>query len=290
MPKDFEPRLFDDKNKKEHIGSDLDYSDHLNLLKDVELYFIKQCNAANIEVSFDCTAAENPHFKTLNYTTFAGMFMCHPLQFELSFFQMYDAIADNLPDVGHLDYIASNHSQGKYKGLVFNFDPPEQYNLAVVTGGNKFDTLNWDKLVELSQGDVPLVIKPHPVSNHDALDILQKEVPKAIFTPRLSDLYSLIKSVDTVYTTHSSETALTSLLMGKNISCIDKYPLCWTNSFSHIVHHCFTNQDALPVLGSAFASCKSGIVHPLIDANWQSKIDGYIDYIMKKRKFYKCHQ
>ena len=41
---------------------------------------------------------------------------------------------------------------------------------------------------------------------------------------RLDDLYTLIKNAKKVYTTHISETALTSLILGKSIEPLEAGP------------------------------------------------------------------
>lgn len=276
--------MFDNNNNTKHIGTDIKLSKHLDPLKEVEEYFRGQCNEYGIEVSYDCTAVENPHFKTLNYTSFCGMFIAHPLQFELSFFQMYDAMMDGYKSIGHTDYIKAKHSKGKYTGTGKAFATPEKYNLVVMPGGNKFDTLNWAKLSNLSYEDIPLVLKPHPVSTYEDLKQIKKRIPRAIIAPMLCEVYDLIDTAEKVYTTHVSETALTSLLRGKKVEPVDVYPRCYVGSFSHVTHLLFTRDNPVELIGGVFASEKSGLIHPEVDSDWKVKVDGYLDYILDKRR------
>lgn len=276
--------ISDHEGNVKHIGKEIKFSSHLQDLTCVENYFREQCVKRGFEVSFDCMAGENPNFKTLNYTTFAGMFICHPLQSELSFFQIQDAFYDNLNSLGHLSLVKSLHSNGKYEGLVLPFSKSGKYNVAVLTGGNKFNTLNWDKLSKVSEESTPLVVKPHPVSTLKDLDEVQKRLPNVTMAPRLSPLYPLLKGSAKVYTTHVSETAVTALLLGKKTEPIDFYPHCLLGSFSHITYNLFSKRMSLAQLDRAMASPKSGIIHPSVDMDWEHKVDAYLDYISQQKE------
>ena len=285
--------IADIAGNEKHIGAEVRFAEHVNKLACVEEYFREQCLIRGVDVSYDCTAGEPLHFKTLNYTTFAGLFICNPLQFQLSFQQIQDASVDNLESIGHLGFVKTKHKGGKYSGASIEFTEGREYNMAVLPGGNKFDTLDWDKLKELSKEDLPLVVKPHPVSTPADLDEIQRRLPRVVMAPRLSKLYPIISGASKVYTTHVSETALTASLLGKSTHFMDKYPHCMTGSFSHITYQLFSKRMTLESLDKAFASPKSGIIHPEVDLLWQDKVDSYLDYIMQQRenqRGYSCGQ
>lgn len=284
--------MFDPKNILKHIGADLVYNDDLNLLKPVEKRFIDLCVSEGIEYSHDCTANENPFFKTLNYTSFCGMFIMHPLQFELTLFQTYDAKADNKQPIGHLDWIKNkidNKNISKYtnkKENSINFDLIKHAkSLVVLPGGNKFNSqIDKNKLAFLCRSyGKNLLIKPHPVSEDAFIDSLKIYGVKSILVDKNVDLYSLLNKVNKVYTTHISETSLTSLLLGKKIEPIDKVDRRLIGSFSHINHFLFTEREPLNVIDSIFASPKSGIIQPNVDKNWEEKMEQYFEYILQKR-------
>lgn len=279
--------ITDNNHNKKHIGTEIRFAKHLSALSEVELYFIESCDKLGVEHSYDCTAFEKPYYKTLNYTTFAGMFICHPLQFEMSFFQVYDAITDDASPRGHVDFVRRKHLQGKYEGSFISYNNTAAFNLVVLPGGNKFNTVNWDKLKRIASEDPSLLLKPHPVTKPEELDIIQRRVPRAKMAPRMSSLYDLLSKADKVYTTHISETALTSLVLGKEIEPIDKYPECYAGAFSHLTHLLFTNEKPLELIEKVFSSEKSGIIHPDVDTDWKRKIDAYLEYTLNKRQMHK---
>lgn len=284
--------MFDPKHIQKHIGTDLVYNDNLNLLIPVEIYFKELCTNEGIECSHDCTAYENPYFKTLNYSSFCGMFIMHPLQFELSWFQTYDAKNDNKKSIGHLDWIKDKITRkniSKYtnkKEESINLDLIKQAkSLIVLPGGNKFEfQINKNKLARLCRNyGKNLLIKPHPISEDKFIDTLKMYGIKSILVNKNVDLYLLMNSVDKVYTTHISETALTAQVLGKKIEPIDKADKRLFGSFSHINHFLFTEEYPLSVIDSIFASPKSGIIQPEIDKDWKNKMEQYFEYILKKR-------
>jgi len=140
----FMPRIFGDDYLEQHIGSSIKYRQRLHKLEEVEDYFIELCKRNNIEQSIDCTANESTYYKTLNCTTYAGMFIVHPLCFSSTVFQMYDAKADNMVPGRHLGWIKSNLKKGQGTKYVqgnnneFNEDFDKDFtHVAVLPGSNK---------------------------------------------------------------------------------------------------------------------------------------------------------
>lgn len=290
-------KMFDEANIQTHIGDDLKYRDRLLALKEVEEYFRNKCEQNKIACSHDCTADEKTYYKTLNYTTYAGLFIMHPLSYAPTMFQMYDAMADKCSYAGYMNWIIENlknQQQGKYlhaDGTEFEQFNGEFTHVVVLPGGNKlWQHVSPKKLKRLNVklGD-KLVLKPHPVSNEEAEQQLKTIASKAQIANKYHDLYDLIIKSETVYTTHISETALTSLLLGKKISPIDSFHHRLIGSFSHINHFCFSYDDPVLLLDSIMASPKSGVVHPDVDENWQQKINQYFEYSLDMRELQKTH-
>lgn len=283
--------MFDPANMLEHIGSDVQYTENLFDLREVEQYLTEKVKRLPIELSHDCTADERTYYKTLNYTTYAGMFIIHPLCYASTVFQMYDAKADNLNSVGHLNWVFNN-IQDKYvhnkpiENALQDFEA-----VAVLPGSNKFiEHVCPLKLKQIcTTHRDKIVLKPHPISKDNVIEMAKEVIGLAQIASDKSYLYDIIDLADIVYTTHISETALTSLLMGKKISPLDPFHNRLIGSFSHINHFCFTERDPLPVLDSIFASEKSGVIHPEVDKDWKDKIDAYLDYTLWNRELAKGH-
>jgi hypothetical protein len=159
-------------------------------------------------------------------------------------------------------------------------------DVLVPAGSNKFKQhVSGEKFKRLikAKGE-NLVIKPHPLTNLELLGRMFKDKGDAYLAHPSDDIYSYIENAETVHTTHISETALISLLMGKRITPIDPFRNRMNGGFSIFNNICFNYEKPIETLDSAFASYKSGIVHPDIDKDWKGKIDKYVDYIMAKRK------
>ena len=295
MPKS---RMFDKNFTKKHIGTDIAFRNRLKNLEEVEDYFLSKCESVGIDYSFDCMADENTYFKTINYTTYAGMFIMHPLSLSLQIFQMYDAKADNLASAGHVEWVERNLKEGvasKYvtkTGDEFSIKQHDPYtSVMVLAGSNKvFEHTSKVKLERLTRKlGSKLILKPHPITDDKTLREIIKNKGDAQIADKHEDVYSIIKKSDNVYTTHISETALTGLILGKKVFPMDPFRKRLVGSFFHINHFCFSETNPLDVVSSIFASPKSGVVHPDVDSDWKGKIDSYFDYIMTQRKIQKSY-
>ena len=269
-----------------HLGPNVIYSENVQDRSDIEEYIRLKCKEYGVESSFDVTAQENPHFKTINYTTYAGMLIIHPLEFGQTLFQMYDAKADNLPDAGHIDYLRDKVMSGKMQKYNARNNVHDDFEaVAVLCGHNKFkqhiDSKKLDQLVK--KYGKRLAIKPHPISEPRLLEHLKIYSEFSTLLDINDSLYDAIHNSKKVYTTHISETALTGLLAGKEVEPIDHYQQRFCGSFGHLNHFCFTEDKPLETLTTIFASPKSGVICPEVDVNWSDKIDQYFSYTLSRR-------
>lgn len=285
--------MFDPSVIDEHIGPDLQYQPRLYDLSPVETYFIEKCKELGINYSYDCTADESTFWKTLNYTTYAGMFIMHPLCFSATLFQSYDAKADNCNSAGHINWIKQNIEDGlcsKYT-LQDNQILEDYSAIAVIPGHNKF-AQHWEKIKFnriVNKHGSQLLLKPHPISNDSLLDFITKQKGDCQIASNNDDLYNLMVKADLVYTTHVSETALTALIMGKKISPMDPFGMRMRGAFTHINHFCFSEPDPITTVSQIMASPKSGIICPEVDIDWKAKIDEYFNYAVKMRTLQRGH-
>lgn len=291
-------KIFGSDYVNQHIGDTIKYRERLHKLEKVEDYFIQLCKNHNIDHSVDCTANERSYYNTLNCTTYAGMFIVHPLCFSSTVFQMYDAKADNMTPQRHLGWIKSNlkkdqgtkYVQGNGQAFNKNFDK-DFTHIAVLPGSNKIyehvESKRFQSLINNLKSN--LVLKPHPLTTDNIIEDLNNVKGKAHLASRKTDLYYLINKAHTVYTTHISETALTSLLLGKKVEPLDPFDTRLTGAFAHINHFCFSEADPIMTIGSIMASPKSGVFHPDVDINWKQKLHDYFKYTLEKRQLQKGH-
>ena len=268
-----------------HLGNFLDFTPDLYRYKKCENKFKELCKIYNIESAHDCTAHENISFKTISYTTYANMFIMHPLNFQASFDQIMDARADDVVvhDYASAVRTAQEKRGGKYRANFLKVER-DMNSVAVLPGNNKFEQhLCTVKLKQLVDENPKLIVKPHPLSDNELMSRIRELVPAEQLASRMENLYSLIHQAELVYSTHLSETALTSLVLGKEIEPLDKFHMKLQGSFSHINHVLYTALDPIKEINKIISSPKSGIINLDIDVDWEYKMEQYIKHVMAKR-------
>jgi len=290
--------ISDDGEEPEHIEVRKKIYD----LLDIEKYLIKQCKLKNIEVSYDVTADERCNWVTLNYTSYAGMMLINPLSYDTAMWQMYDAINDNLKPVGHIDFIKNNIANKNGSKYLNNNDDRTKGNeredveydgstpfkaICLLPGHNKFNTISKRKLDAISNHyKKDLLFKLHPLTDLGELERFgfNEYLDRCQVAGFYEDMYELIEKAEHVYSTHISETALSSAILGKTVEPIDIYDVRMRGGFASINNICYGYKDPVSMLGKAFASPKSGVIHPTIDKNWKQKIDLYLEYVLERRE------
>ena len=286
--------MFNKKVLAERIGP-LKKNEALTQLEQVERYVIQKSKELGLEHSYDVIAEEMPYFKTMGYTEYATNFMMQPLNLKLRMGQITDAYLDDVEDVSDwASYFKSNIENkfaNKYQNRKEDFAAYEDKSvLVVLPGSNKLKTnccLN--KLIKISKehkGDI--YFKPHPITTHAVIGEIKDLFGEESILPRDIDVYHFLQKADTVYTTHISETALYSILLGKQVEPIDVYNNVHQGSFYTVNAPLFDNKDnGIEWVNRVFSSPKSGIINPKIDKDWKGKVDAYFEYIYAKREYYK---
>jgi len=286
--------LFDSKLQSRCVG-DLKFSERIQKLSEVENYFIDECTRRRIFWSYDVSSWEPLYFDTINYTTYAGCFIMNPLQPEIGQRQVYDALRDEVSTVDFVSYFKDkieNQSANKY--IKENQRIDKDYEaLVVLPGNNKLMVsvcvrkLRW--IIDRHGENV--LFKPHPLTGKKMIDKLKKEInrEKMVVAPIDSDLYEVLPNVDTVYTSHVSESAMYATVIGKEISPIDRITKRQPSSFGHINYFLFNELDPISIINPMLSSHKSGIVCPEIEPNWKEKVTSYLDYILQVREKVKDH-
>lgn len=263
-------------------------------LIEVEEYFKEKTKNLNVDISYDCTALEDLYFKTLNYTTYAGFFIIHPLAIEQSMRQITDAYADRCESAGHIDYIKDKINKDKtFTKYTFKQKVKQQEArdvLVILPGANKLkkhSCVGKLKRILNNYKKENVLFKKHPVSYDIEYQELSKYLGGIDFAEGHSDLFQLMKDSNIIYSTMISESALIANILGKEIGHFDLLQNRNTGSFTHINYYLFSVKDPVSWADTTFASPKSGIIHPKVDTNWKHKIDEYLEYIMELRAFYK---
>lgn len=287
-----EEYMFSSSTVSNMTGGEYELAEKSPKLAEMESRFRSECEKRGFAVSFDCTADEPMEFRTLNYSTYAGMFLMYPLNPETCLRQTHSAFIEKTFLYPELDYIPTitNKVLG---GLANKYVLKERENykssnapsgIVVLPGQNILTTqicLNQVKRIAELDG---VVFKPHPLTDQPLVDEFSRQVPNAIVLDKDLDLYSILPVVDTVYTTHASESALYGFVLGKNLVPIDAIQSRRRASFTHINYHLFFHQNDKSWLNKMLSSPCSGIIHPEVDKDWKLKMDLYLNYIIADRE------
>lgn len=288
--------MFNKKATKERIG-DIQKSITLDHLREVEKYFLNAIRHYKIKTSYDVIANELPYFQTINYTEWGHTFIMHPLQQELRMKQMVDAYRDQAEvRVNYVDFFKNKINDGqsnKYAHIKSEINNEDgkifKPVLVVLVGSNKLkericlNKLRWIK--DFHEEDV--FFKPHPLTTYQLIGELKDMFGNQTVLDRDADMYSYLIKADTIYTSHMSESAVYAISLGKTIEPIDVYNKVEQGSFYHINKFLFSEENPQKWLNTTLNSHKSGIINPLIDTEWKSKIDKYLEYLMAERDKYK---
>lgn len=246
-----------------------------------------------VEISHDCVANENPNYKTLNFTTYAGCFIMHPLNHHLAQQQVVDALGEPNQKVADRfkDYFVDKVNNTNANKYIQVKDKPTEYvdELIVLPGSDKLKKyVCMLKLKALREQVTSLGIKPHPLTNKGDYREQCMFFPDHVNYKGSTDLYDVLKNANTIHTSHLSESALYAAVLHKNIGNIDNYwkrPEC---SFWHLNSLIFgrPKETADVNILRAISNYKSGVIQPLVDNNWVDKLEKYLDYIKEVKELY----
>ena len=282
--------MFSEKVLGERIW-DLEKSETLNHLKQVELYALERIKSIGLEHSYDVIANEVACFKTMGYTEYANSFIFQPLNFDFREKMIEEAFYEKSENP--LDYagffrkhLMSNNAN-KYKGRKQEFDKlPPRNHIVVLPGSNKIkERICLNKLeyiYEKHKGDI--YFKPHPVSTYQTVGEIMDKFGEDHVLDKNTDLYYYLPKTKKIYTTHLSESALYGVILGIRVEPIDVYNGIESSSFYNINKLLFDYQHmGDKMINNTFSNYKSGFVNPTLDKNWKKTINKYIDYAQKNR-------
>lgn len=274
---------------------DLKFTKKVESLAELEKYFITEVQRRKVFWSYDVTAVEALYFDTINYTTFAGCFIMHPLQPEMTQRQVYDALRDNNSSVDFVSYFKKRIEEktaNKYIKEKTDRIQKEYDAVVVLPGDNKIKSnvcLRKLRNIVNKHGD-KVLFKPHPLTTTDTLLQLKHKIDSNMEIASInSDLYEILPKVKIVYSSHLSESAMYATVLEKEIEPIDQFAKRQPASFSHINYFLFNELNPLSTVNTMLSSHKSGVVCPDIEPNWKEKIDAYLDYILALREKIKNH-
>tara|TARA_R110000796_G_scaffold249111_3_gene376555 strand:- start:250 stop:1122 length:873 start_codon:yes stop_codon:yes gene_type:complete len=274
--------MFDAEDLRKRIGEEK-FTDSLDVLKPVEEFFLDTIKHFPFVHAHDCSAIEPFKFWTMNYTSCAGFFYMHPLQHEITQYQVREAIMDNEEDgIDYVLYFKDKLLSGSANKYTERKPHKGKYSsLVVLTGENKLEDeicLNKLRSIVEDQGKLAL-IKPHPLTKQTVIDALRKELlPSANIATQNDDLYEIMQNSDMVYTNHSSESAIYATALGKPIKTVSTWKGRMRGTFLNINEVLFSTPRPQMALNKVFSSRYSGLVHPEVHEDWQDRIVQYLEY------------
>jgi len=280
-------QIFNPEVLSERLGPRLIKDNSLKNLEKAEKYLTGQVvNKYEWELAYDVMANEPPFFKTMGYTEYTGSILFQPLTQPLRDDQMIEAYYDSDSTIiDHASYLRNkfrDKNANKYvdRQNCFSQFPPKKC-IVVLPGSNKLkdhsciSKMNY--INDKHKND--FYFKPHPLTTLKDVGELQDMFGENKVLPRDADLYMYIAEAEKVYTTHMSESAAYSLVLGKEIEPIDVHHRVHESSFYSINRLLFRKQkEGDSVINKIFSSYKSGLINLDLDLNWKNKIDKYLEY------------
>lgn len=286
--------MFNKKVLADRIGP-LKKNTKLESLEQVERYVLRKCRELGLEHSYDVIAEEMPYFKTMGYTEYATCFMLQPLNLKMRQAQITDAEAHDVEEIS--DWVSyfkdniDNNQANKYQKRKNDFEKYEDKTaLVILPGSNKLkENCCLNKLIAASKeykGDI--YFKPHPITTHAVIGEIKDLFGEESILPRDIDLYYFLQKAKKVYSTHISESALYSIVLGKDVEPMDVWNNINRGSFYSVNSRLYDNKEkGHEWINKVFSSYKSGIINPALDLDWKGKVDDYMNYIYEKREYYK---
>ena len=280
-------QIFNPEVLSERLGPRLIKDNSLKNLEKAEKYLTEQVvDKYKWELAYDVMANEPPFFKTMGYTEYTGSILFQPLTQPLRDDQIIEAYYDS--DSTIIDYASYLRNKFKDKNAnkyldrqnCFSKFPPKKCIVAL-PGSNKLkDHSCISKMHHINDKHKNnFYFKPHPLTTLKDVGELQDFFGEDRVLPRDADLYMYIAEADKVYTTHMSESAAYSFVLGKEIEPIDVHHRVHESSFYSINRLLFRKQDeGDSVINRIFSSYKSGLINLDLELDWKKKIDKYLKY------------
>lgn len=244
-------------------------------------------------LDYDVIASELPHFRTLQYTEYAGGVTVHPLQLEFRHQQMLDAFysKDTIMTIDYVEFFAQRVLQNKSNKYlnISEHDKEAKQVLIVLPGSNKLtERVSYDKLkyVKRLYGD-NIWVKPHPLTTFKVIGEVMDLFGEENVLHRQANLYTVLKDSPIVYTSMLSESALYSVCLDKYIEPIDVYHKTPVGSFYHINKFLFYDDNPKYWINKTFNDHRCGMFFPEVDKDWKEKLSKYLHYINDKREKFK---
>jgi hypothetical protein len=193
-------------------------------------FLIKECQRRNIELMYDKEDIESERELLIFTEFFGGMggVMIKPQNFTRQMKQYHQAFLDDTPV--KIDFSKLIDSAGDKYFL----DETEEFSDKVVLlcGSNMLGTHTKKELIDdaVKQG---AMLKPHPVTTEDVLELLERTWKNKVYGPMQSG-FNFYKNAKEVWTTRFSEFSLFSILEEKKLHFIDNDLIVQRGSYKSI--------------------------------------------------------
>ncbi|ADO83806.1 hypothetical protein [Ilyobacter polytropus] len=176
-------------------------------------FLIEECKRRNIELMYDKEDIESERELLIFTEFFGGMggVMIKPQNFTRQMKQYHQAFLDDTPI--KIDFSKLIDSAGDKYFLEEIEEMPEK--VALLCGSNFLGTHTKKELINeaVNQG---AMLKPHPVTTEDVLELLNRTWKGKVYGPMQSG-FTLYKKAKEIWTTRFSEFSLFAILEGKSL-------------------------------------------------------------------------
>lgn len=274
--------LHRDGDNKDRIGPENKRNSKLSALNRIEDLIDEHLN---FPLGTDCITIEPPFFKTLNYYDVLGGIQIGTASAEINW-----QLAQKLKDLPASRPFPIHEVGDKYE-LKPNPDVPKFKKVIMLPGSNLFQAIDQSKLIELLK-DPEWVIKPHPVTNRDAI----RDIANFCGYERIMEIdnkisgHDVFNNAEEIATLQSSEFSFLARMKGKKFVDLTRLDVDWLLTYhSHcsVIEH--DDKDAERITNIMMHEC-SGFLHPTMeDEEIIERIKLYMNAVFELREPYRMH-
>lgn len=239
-------------------------------------------------ITYDVSQTQGTGFSEYTYTEFSGGVWVMTQSLELNA-RLFHFVAQE-PSHGGLDAFIESLSD-KYQ-LAQDSEWIGRKKVVFMPGHNLMDVASVEMIARLVTEDEAVVIKPHPITNHETLRALARHVGWNKMVPKDVSGYALLQGCEVVYTTSASEMAITGTALGKRVVNVSNFfnegagtyhPISRLLFLAHQNHGVAAAQS---VLANILHSRHSGLLFPF-QSDIEERLEAYYSRSLELRERYK---
>lgn len=171
-------------------------------------------------ITYDVSQTQSANFQEYAYTELASGVWIYTQSLEINC-RLFE-LASKQDTSGELDGFSAGISD-KYKLQDVDSRWENRKKVCFLPGHNMLDVASIEVIARLMHEDQDAVVKPHPITNDEALGYIKTRLGASRVAPKDVSGDYLMKNCETAYVTSASEIAITATALGKKVVNISNF-------------------------------------------------------------------